>query len=101
MPDDLDRLLELVAGAGSHHGAGLRGRAPLRHRAAGREPGGRRLRARSTTCAEGALIDTGQVLGHVGEHEVRSPFAGVLQAFIAVDGERVTSRQPIAWLRTA
>jgi [acyl-carrier-protein] S-malonyltransferase len=48
----------------------------------------------------GALIDVGTVLGHVGEHEVRSPFRGVLQSFIAVDTERVTPRQPIAWLRS-
>jgi [acyl-carrier-protein] S-malonyltransferase len=48
----------------------------------------------------GMLIAVGRVLGHVGEHEVRSPFAGVVQSYIAVDGERVTSRQPIAWLRT-
>ena len=48
----------------------------------------------------GAMIDVGSVIGHVGEHEVRSPFEGVLQSFIAVDTERVTSRQPIAWLRT-
>ena len=48
----------------------------------------------------GMLIAVGRVLGHVGEHEVRSPFAGVVQSYIAVEGERVTSRQPIAWLRT-
>lgn len=47
-----------------------------------------------------APILVGQVIGHVGEHEVRSAFDGLLQAYIAVDGERVTSRQPIAWLRT-
>ena len=41
------------------------------------------------------------MLGHVGEHEVRSPFAGMLQSYIAVDTERVTARQPIAWLRTS
>lgn len=45
-------------------------------------------------------ILVGQVIGHVGEHEVRSAFNGLLQAYIAVEGERVTSRQPIAWLRT-
>jgi len=49
----------------------------------------------------GAAISVGTVLGHVGEHEVRSPFDGVLQNYIAVDTERVTSRQPIAWLRTS
>nr|MCU0260128.1 acyltransferase domain-containing protein [Ilumatobacteraceae bacterium] len=48
---------------------------------------------------DGAHVDVGDVIGHVGEHEVRSPFAGVLQGFIAVDTERVAPRQPIAWLR--
>ena len=49
----------------------------------------------------GATISVGTVLGHVGEHEVRSPFEGALQNYIAVDTERVMSRQPIAWLRTS
>ena len=49
----------------------------------------------------GAAISVGTVLGHVGEHEVRSPFEGALQNYIAVDTERVMSRQPIAWLRTS
>ena len=40
------------------------------------------------------------MIGRVGEHDVVSPFAGELQSFIAVATERVTSRQPIAWLRT-
>ena len=48
----------------------------------------------------GEVIQVGTVLGQVGEHEVRSPFRGVLQSFIAVDTERVTLRQPIAWLRS-
>jgi len=51
--------------------------------------------------APGTLIDVGTTLGTIGEHEVRSPFHGVLQAYIAVEGERVTLRQPIAWLRTS
>ena len=34
-------------------------------------------------------------------HEVRSPFAGVLQSYIAVETERLTARQPVAWLRTS
>jgi len=37
----------------------------------------------------------------VADQEVRSPFAGVLQSYIAMDGERVTLRQPIAWLRSS
>jgi [acyl-carrier-protein] S-malonyltransferase len=50
--------------------------------------------------ADGVRIEVGTVLGHVGDSEVRSPFAGLLQSYIAVEGERVTLRQPIAWLRT-
>ncbi len=49
----------------------------------------------------GARIDVGQVLGHVGDREVRSPFAGIVQNYIAVEGERVVTHQPIAWLRTS
>ena len=55
---------------------------------------------RAADIGDGAAIEVGTVLGHVGEHEVRSPFAGVLQSYIAVDTERVMPRQPIAWLRT-
>ena len=50
---------------------------------------------------DGDQIEVGTVLGHVGDHEVRSPFGGVLQSYIAVDTERVMPRQPIAWLRTS
>jgi [acyl-carrier-protein] S-malonyltransferase len=50
--------------------------------------------------ADGARITVGTIIGHLGEVEVRSAFDGVLQSFIAVSGERVTPRQPIAWLRT-
>lgn len=50
--------------------------------------------------SHGTMIQVGQVIGHVGDNDVRSPFAGIIQSYIAVDGERVTSRQPIAWLRT-
>jgi [acyl-carrier-protein] S-malonyltransferase len=49
---------------------------------------------------EGSMIEIGQVIGRVGDNEVRSPFAGVLQAFIAIAGERVATREPLAWLRT-
>ncbi|MFM2184044.1 MAG: ACP S-malonyltransferase [Ilumatobacteraceae bacterium] len=51
--------------------------------------------------AEGTRIEVGTVLGQVGDTEVRSPFEGIVQSYIAVDGERVSMRQPIAWLRTA
>jgi [acyl-carrier-protein] S-malonyltransferase len=49
---------------------------------------------------DGATIEVGTVIGHVGDREVVSPFAGTLQSYIAVATERVTARQPIAWLRS-
>jgi len=49
----------------------------------------------------GAEIGVGDVLGVVAGEEVRSPFAGRLAGFLAVEGERVMPRQPIAWLRVA
>jgi [acyl-carrier-protein] S-malonyltransferase len=55
--------------------------------------------SKNTQVSNNTAIKVGHVLGQVGEIEVRSPFAGILQSFIAVDGERVTAHQPIAWLR--
>jgi [acyl-carrier-protein] S-malonyltransferase len=48
----------------------------------------------------GTPVTVGQVIGAVGEHEVVSPFAGSLMGVIALDGQRVMPREPIAWLRT-
>jgi [acyl-carrier-protein] S-malonyltransferase len=45
-------------------------------------------------------IEVGGLLGTIGDVEVRSFFAGQVMGLIAVDGERVTTSQPIAWLRT-
>ncbi len=96
-PEDLDKLLEWVGG----------------DTAAVMHPEGEHLFAverlvvspsagifTPVAIESGVVIDVGTLLGHVGEHEVRSPFRGVLQSFIAVDTERVTPRQPIAWLRS-
>lgn len=47
----------------------------------------------------GQAISRGAILGTVGAVEVRSAFAGDVQGFLALPGERVTARQPIAWLR--
>ncbi len=53
-----------------------------------------------TSFQPGNRIAIGQTLGMIGDTPVVSVFEGILQSFIAVDGERVTLRQPIAWLRT-
>lgn len=50
--------------------------------------------------ADTGEVGVGELLGTVGEAEVRSLFAGMVQGFIAIDGERVAASQPIAWLRT-
>jgi [acyl-carrier-protein] S-malonyltransferase len=99
VPDDVDRLLELVAGAHTSTTTGLQGEHLFATERLVVSPAAG-LFSHPGTPAEGAMIATGDVLGRVGDHDVRSPFTGVLQSYLAVDGERVTSRQPIAWLRT-
>ncbi|MDE0117833.1 MAG: ACP S-malonyltransferase [bacterium] len=48
----------------------------------------------------GAGVHAGQLLGRVGDTEVHTPWGGVIMGYLAVEGERVTASQPIAWLRT-
>ncbi len=48
----------------------------------------------------GSSVSVGQRIGHIGDREVRSPFAGELMGLLALAGERVTASQPVAWLRT-
>ncbi len=48
---------------------------------------------------DGAPIQVGQVVGRVGDHEVRSRFTGWVMGLLAHRGERVTPSQPVAWLR--
>jgi [acyl-carrier-protein] S-malonyltransferase len=49
----------------------------------------------------GDVVDVGEVVGTVGDVEVRSPFGGSVMGLLAMSGERVQISQPIAWLRTA
>ena len=49
----------------------------------------------------GTAVGVGHLIGRVGSHEVRSPFAGELMGILAITGERVTDCQPIAWLRAS
>jgi [acyl-carrier-protein] S-malonyltransferase len=49
----------------------------------------------------GTSLDRGQLIGTVGQTPVRSAFAGSLQGLLALDGERVNTSQPLAWLRAA
>ena len=100
VPDDLDRLIELVSAGRAAAAPALQGEHLFATERLVVSPGAG-IFTRTGAPGEGAVIDTGDILGHVGGHDVRSPFTGVLQSFLAMDGERVTARQPIAWLRTA
>ncbi|MDQ3385196.1 MAG: ACP S-malonyltransferase [Actinomycetota bacterium] len=102
-PDDIDRLLEVLGGEppilpGQPDGEHLfmTERMVVSPAAGVFTPD-----PRWAAAGEDARVEVGEVLGRVGSVEVRSLFGGVVQGFIAVDGERVTPSQPIAWLRTA
>jgi [acyl-carrier-protein] S-malonyltransferase len=97
-PEDLEKLLEWVNAGSTRSGAQLEGEHLFAHERLVVSPAAGLFTP--IGLADGSQLTVGDVLGHVGDAEVRSPFAGVLQSYIAVDGERVTMRQPIAWLRT-
>ncbi len=99
-PEDLDKLIEWVNAGTPTGGAQLEGEHLFATERLVVSPA-TGIFTPLGSLGDGAAIDVGTVLGHVGEHEVRSPFAGLLQSYIAVDTERVTTRQPIAWLRTS
>ncbi|MGB0114441.1 MAG: ACP S-malonyltransferase [Ilumatobacteraceae bacterium] len=98
-PDDLSKLIEWVGAATSTTSAQHEGEHLFAVERIVVSPGAG-IFTPLGSLAEGSEISVGTVVGHVGDLEVRSPFAGVLQSYIALDTERVTTRQPIAWLRT-
>ncbi|MEY4224525.1 MAG: malonyl CoA-acyl carrier protein transacylase [Actinomycetota bacterium] len=98
-PDDLDKFIEWVNAASPTGAAQLEGEHLFATERLVVSPSAG-VFAPTTDIGAGARVDVGTVIGLVGEVEVRSAFAGILQAYIAVEGERVTARQPIAWLRT-
>ncbi len=115
-PDDVDEFLSVLAGreaAGvheTHHGellttavrlvvspaAGvfqpepLEGAPILGAALRGQPPAGQ---------VAGTPVEVGALLGRVGHVEVRTPFAGQLAGFLALEGERLVAGQPVAWLR--
>jgi [acyl-carrier-protein] S-malonyltransferase len=97
-PEDLDRLLEWVGDATPTGAPWLEGEHLFASERIVVSPGAG-VFLPMPDIDDGTLIAVGAVLGHVGEREVRSPFAGTLQGYIAMPTERVTARQPIAWLR--
>ena len=98
-PEDLDKLIEFVHVEMPSRPRAIEGEHLFASERLVVSPAAGIFRP-SPQIADGSVIEVGSVIGHVGEHEVRSPFGGVLQSYIALDTERVTARQPIAWLRT-
>jgi [acyl-carrier-protein] S-malonyltransferase len=45
------------------------------------------------------VVAVGDLVGRVGDTEVRTPFAGQVIGWLAAAGERVQDGQPIVWLR--
>jgi [acyl-carrier-protein] S-malonyltransferase len=98
-PEELDKLIEFLHVALPTQPAGVEGEHLFAIERVVVSPSAG-VFSRSPDIVDGAAIDVGTVLGFVGSHEVRSPFAGILQSYIAVETERLTARQPVAWLRT-
>jgi len=97
-PDDLDTLLERINGeaaAAAHEGEHLfmTERVVVSPGAGLFEP--------IDDLDTGKTVEAGDLIGTVSGLEVRTPFAGRIEGVLAHLGERVMSRQPIAWLRTA
>jgi [acyl-carrier-protein] S-malonyltransferase len=98
-PDDLDKLLEVLAGENPHPKALDGEHLYMSERLVVSPAAG--IFVPDTRFTEGTRVEVGDVIGHIGDDEVRSLFAGTVGAFVALDGERVTASQPIVWLRTA
>ena len=98
-PDELDKLIEWVNASSPVGAAQLEGEHLFAVERLVVSPAAGVFSPDSSVTV-GTSIGVGKVIGRVGDTEVRSPFAGDVQNFIAVEGERVTTHQPIAWLRS-
>jgi [acyl-carrier-protein] S-malonyltransferase len=98
-PEELDKLIEWVGALSPTGGAQIEGEHLFAVERLVVSPSAG-VFTPSQPISVGSTISVGTVIGTIGDIEVRSPFAGVVQNFIAVQGERVTTHQPIAWLRT-
>ncbi len=101
-PDDLDRLVDAVAGhatrrsfAASHAGEVL----TVSERLVISPCVGIWAPDPDAALDVDAPIEVGTLLGLVAGTEVRSPFAGSVMGVLAHPDERVQAGQPIAWLR--
>ncbi|MGH8989335.1 MAG: acyltransferase domain-containing protein, partial [Acidimicrobiales bacterium] len=113
-PDDLDALLDAMAGDEWHHDthahqgehlymservvvspcSGIF--APEQSLAA---PGTGLLPGTASHETTSSHVRTGDLVGRVGVTEVRTPFEGAVIRWLSVAGERVQEGQPLVWLR--
>jgi [acyl-carrier-protein] S-malonyltransferase len=109
-PDDLDRLIDVIAGRSDAYQAAIDQRSGERFHMSERlvlSPAGGLFAPEPRLVAlgpgksgsESVTIEVGGLVGHVGEVEVRSAFAGTLEGVLVLNGERVTAGQPVAWIR--
>jgi len=96
-PDGLDALLESLAGPAEDEPAGEHLYVLERMvvtPVAGTFRGDRSI-------VRGAPVHAGDVVGHVGDLPIRSGFSGSFGGLLALEGQRVTPSEPVAWLRSA
>lgn len=98
-PDELDKLIEFVSAGMPLAGATIEGEHLFATERLVVSPAAG-VFTPSGGLVDGSRIEVGHVIGHVNGQEVRSSFTGIFQAYIGLEGERVTVRQPMAWLRT-
>jgi len=100
VPDDLDKLLNTLSEPRSADWAHEPGEHLFVTERLVVSPGAGLFRPEPGVGA-GSVVEPGTVVGHVGDQEVRSAFAGELVDVLAVDGERLAPSEPVAWLRSA
>jgi [acyl-carrier-protein] S-malonyltransferase len=98
-PADLDDILEALAQpsatARGDEGEGL----AIRERLLVSPAAG--IFTPSPDLVVGRGVAAGDLVGHVGGTEFRSPFSGTLMGVLAVPTERVMTSQPLAWLQAS
>jgi [acyl-carrier-protein] S-malonyltransferase len=113
-PDDLDHLLESLSGRSAAQQEAIEHRVGERYHMSERlvvSPTAGLFEPDPTFAAlmPGAVegerqpvqIDVGGLIGLVGTTEVRSAFRGSLEGVLVLPGERVSTGQPVAWLRAS